>query len=175
MEEIVESRFALEQPAESVDEIMSALDLGDEKKAEVLISLLGIFHANIASWTTRSFQAATWATGITLAVVSYTFIHSEGLTSVARVILSTGLFALGISIQLYLRAASRAHSGNRLAISKCEGALGLYQVGKFLKERAFFVYSKDMQTSKSLEVTILFHMLVAILSVFFVLFGALFV
>ncbi len=167
-EEIVESTFTLEKPAESVEEILSALRVGEEKKVDVLISLLGIFHNNIVSWTTRTFQAATWATGLSFAVVSYVFIHPEKLNTVTRILFGCGLLSFGLIIQLYLRAGSRAHSGNRLAISKCEAALGLYDIGGYLKTRPFFTYSKGMQASKSLTVIILFQLIVTIASVLLV-------
>lgn len=171
MKNIFESRFTLKEPAEQINEITGNLKFTDEKKADVLISLLGIFHNNIISWTTRCYQAVTWAVGISFAVVSYVFLNPEKMTLPVRIVISFALLMFGLMIQFYLRRASRAHHGNRLGISKCEAALGLYQLGEYLKERYFFVYSKEMLHSKNLKFLMIFHLLSSLLSTCFVLFG----
>ncbi len=171
MKNILKSKFALEEPAEELDKFISNLKLSDEKKADLLISLLGIFHDNIRSWTTRCYQAVTWAVGINLVAVSYVILNLEKMNAQIRILIFFGLIVFGLLIQLYLRRASRAHCGNRLGISKCEAALGLYKLGEFFKERYFFVYSKEMLRSKNLEYLMIFQLMLSLLSACVVLFG----
>ncbi len=104
-------------------------------------------------------------------VVSYVFLNPQSASVSVRIVISLGLLFFGLMIQLFLRRAIRAFHGNRLGISKCEAALRLYEVDEYLKGRGFFIYSKDMLHSRSLEFATSFHMLITLLAVSFVLFG----
>jgi hypothetical protein len=171
MKVIGDSNFTLEQALDYGDQIESVVNLEDAKKVDVLIALAGIFHGSIVSWTTRVFEAITWAVGIEFAVVSFVFVNADKVTRLASIVVATGLFIFGVMTQLYLRAASRAHSGNRLGIAKCEAALGLYQPGKYLEHRSFFIYSKAMLVSRNLSVLSRFHAVATVVSIVSVLVG----
>jgi len=171
MKHLFSSTFACEAPATDLDDLVSRAALDSQKKADVLIAMMGVFHTNIVSWTTRCYEATTWALGVQFAVVSYLYINSLSLNTPTTIVLATGLCAFGAITQVYLRAAARAHCGNRLAISKCEAALGLYKVEEYLAGRAFFTYSPDMLRSSNLQVIRLLHLsgtAVAVVSVAFI-------
>lgn len=149
------------------------LEIDVDKKADVLVSLMETFHGNVSSWTTRSFEAVVWATGIAFAAASYIALYPEKVTIAARVVAGVGLSMLGIMLQLYLRAAERAHYGNRLGIAKCEAALGLYAEGTYLPSHAMFKYSQTMLESHSLRVVALLHALASVACVLAVALGEL--
>lgn len=150
-------KFSIETPPEHAAELIGAVTLDDEKKADVLIALIGVFHSNIVSWATRSYEVATWALGAEYAVVSYFYVRDAKLDIISTIVLLLGLFSFGTMTQFYLRAAGRAHFGNRLAISKCEAALGLYRPNEYFIQRAFFAYSPKMLRSTNLGVIRVLH------------------
>jgi hypothetical protein len=166
---IAEAEFTFEKAPEETDHIASALSLSDDKKADIIVSLLGICHDSLAAWTTRAHEAITWAVGITFAVVSFVFVSPEKVSLSAAIVISIGLLLFGIMIQLYVRSARRAYSGNRLAIVKCEAALRLYEQRVYLDPQAFFVYSKAMQTSQTLRVLSLIHIGTTFVAIVFVI------
>jgi len=160
----------LGKPPTAAADVGSCLNFNDEKKADVLTTLLTISHNNIISWTTRSYQAAVWSIGINFTVISYVLINYSHKYESIKYIVAFGLLIMGIMTQFYLKTASRAHSGNRLTISKCEGALKLYKTNNYLQNKSFFVFSEDMLKSKNLEVLKIFHFIVTILSINIILF-----
>jgi hypothetical protein len=163
--------FTLESAPDAGEQLEPVAGIEDAKKIDVMISLTGIFHGSIVSWTTRAFEATTWAVGIEFAVVAYVFVNPDKVRGPGTIAVAMGLLAFGVMTHLYLRAARRAHEGNRLGISKCEAVLGLYQPGAYLRNRAFFVYSRSMLASRSLSVLSRFHALVTATSIVSVLVG----
>jgi hypothetical protein len=152
-----EPTFGIEHAAESSDQLPSALALSADKKADVMINTMSIYHSNIVSWITRSYEIATWSLAAEYVAVAYFYVHNGKLDILSTVILLLGFCAFGLITQLYLRAAARAHFGNRLGISKCEAALGLYGSGNYLAERRFFTYSRRMLSSTNLNILRWFH------------------
>ena len=173
MREFLSPRFTVETIAEKMEEMPSNLNLKSEEKTDVIISLLTIFHHNINAWTSQVYQVVIWAVAIIFGAVSYVFINPKSSSLSLRIVISFGLLFFGLMIQLFLRRANRAFYGNRMGISKCEAALRLYEPDAYLKGRGFFVYSKDMLHSRSLEFATLFHLLITLLAISFVLLGGL--
>jgi hypothetical protein len=165
---IPDADFTLESAPQTVDHIASALNLSDDKKVDVLTSMLTVLHGNIVAWATRAHEAITWAVGITFGVVSYVFISPQPVMLSSAIVISIGLLLFGLMIHLYVRTARRAHSGNRLAISKCEAALRLYEKGAYLTPQAFFLYSTTMQTSQTLRVLSMIHVAATLAAVIFI-------
>ena len=158
MKHPLESHLNIEVSNLHADLEDSNVTVTDEAKVTVILSLLEIFHKNVAEWTTRCFTASTWALSIHYGVVSYFYITPNLTSMPATAIVAIGLLAIGIIHYFYLRAAARAHFGNRLGIAKCEAALALYRSGVYLNKQAFFAFSKTMLHSHSLKILILFHM-----------------
>lgn len=168
---LLDGTFRGEQMPTSAEDLASAIHLDDQGKKDVLLSLLSIFHGNISNWTGHAYTVVLWAVGLNLGVVGFVFASPVELSWRARLAMFVGLLAFGFLIQIFLRRAARAHFGNRLAISKCEAALRLYETGEYLAGRPFFTYSRKMLESRNLHFLAAFQLTVTLLCAGFVLLG----
>lgn len=157
MKESNEPLFSLEAPAGKAEELLAIVALSDEKKIDIMLSLMNVYHGNIMAWTTLCYQVVMWSIGISFAVVAYLFLDPDKAPLLVRSVIALALLSFGLMIHLFLLKARRAHYGNRLAIAKCEAGLGLYQKGEYLGYRPFFIYSTKMLRSGNLEFLIHFH------------------
>lgn len=149
---------------------ISNLNISDDKKIDILINLMNSFRTNVQAWTERAYKLTIWSVGIMISSVSYCFLHSETITKKGLIFISIALFVFGLLTQLYLSAAQRAHKGNGIAISKCEAALKLCDLGSYLKNELFFGYSGKWLSSKSLRVLQIFHLAVLVISIISLIF-----
>ena len=146
------------------------ITLTDDKRADVLISVMNSIRQNILSWTERSYKVTSWSVGILLSVLSFWILYGDPNSLKTRFIIALGLFIFGSFTQLYLLSALRAFRGNGDALIKCEAALKLCNAGFYSKDKPFFGYSGQWLSSKSLTVLRLFHVSVLIVTFLSVLF-----
>jgi hypothetical protein len=164
MKDIFTKHLGITSPFDAVGSVASIVELDQGHKVDVLITLLNISHTNVVSWTSRAYQAVTWAMGAHFAAVSFLFGRSP-IAFLGLDISAFGLLVFALFVQLYLRTAIRAHRGNRATISKCEAALGLYDPGKYFVECGFFEYSPAMLQSRSLQILRFIHFIAVGLSI----------
>lgn len=153
------------EPVVSVPVPPGKLEPNDEKKVDVLISLMNTSKFNILSWSERAYKATSWSVGIILAIVGYFILHGNLMPFKGRIIITLGTILFGFMTQLYLSAAKRAHNGNGYVLVKCESALRLCEKGTYFKEQEFFGFSGQYLPSKSLKVLRMFHIVVLVFSV----------
>lgn len=151
MKELFHSQLGIAPPFEGAESLSSALLLDHAQKVDVLVTLLKVAHDNIATWTTRVYQAVTSAIAAHFAAASYIF-GSSKVSTMGVWMAVAGLVVFGFFVQLYLRAATRAYRGNRVAIAKYEACLGLYDPGAYFTDFGLFVFSPKMLSSRSLSV-----------------------
>lgn len=148
----------------------NVIEFSNEKRIDVIISVMESIRQSILSWTERSYKATSWSVGILLSVVSFWILYGNPVNFRIRGIIATGVFVFGSFTQLYLLAALRAFRGNGSTLVKCEAALSLCSTGSYFKHQPFFGYSGKWLSSKSLSILRLFHFAVLIFSFFIVLF-----
>ena len=159
------------EPKISAPVPVSNLKISDEKKVDIIISLLSSFRNTIQAWTERAYKTTIWSIGIMLSVVGYWILHGGGIAGKGRLFFGVALFVFGLLTQLYLSAAQRAHKGNGVAIAKCEAVLKLCDKDCFFERKRFFGYSGKWLPSKSLTILQIFHWIIlgmSILSVIFI-------
>ena len=137
-----------------------AFELSDDKKAEVLISLMKDLRTNINEWTERTYKAAIWSIGLMLAIVGFTFSNQMTSSLYVQIIIILGILIIGVLTQIYLWHGLKAHSGTGVALEKCQASLGLCEENYYLKGKAFFGFSGNWIKAKSIRILQLFHLLV---------------
>jgi len=160
----IEQRISGEKIPGKKEELESVLSLTDGQKHDILISLLSTYHSNISSWYTRAYQAVALGIGIQFSVIGYFISSPDTITYPAIAIAFTGVVLFSYALYRYLSSAIQSHQGNRLAISKCEAALRLYDHNEYFREKSFFTFSEDMMTSSSLNRIKRLHIITTIIS-----------
>ncbi len=141
---------AIEHSSEDVASLTPAFNLNSDNKTDVLISLLGIHHNSISSWTSQAYQMAILYVGLVHGSVAYFFLHPH-IPWISRILLSIGLLTLGFLMNAYLKRAVRAHESNSIAITRCEAALRLHQSGEYLHDHSFLSPHKTLLHAKNLQ------------------------
>ena len=149
---------------------VSNLNISDEKKIDIIISLLTSFRTTIQAWTERAYKTTIWSIGIMLSVLGYWILHGSSITGKGRLFFVVALFVFGLLTQLYLSAAQRAHKGNGVAIAKCEAVLKLCDKDCYFDGERFFGYSGKWLPSKSLRILQIFHWIILIMAILSVIF-----
>jgi hypothetical protein len=144
---------------------VSNLEISNEKKVDIIISLLGSFRNTVQAWTERAYKTTIWSIGIMLSIVGYWVLHGGDISGRGRLFFSIALVVFGLLTQLYLQAAQRAHRGNGIAIAKCEAVLNLCNKDSYFAGERFFGYSGKWLPSKSLTILQIFHGVILGLSI----------
>lgn len=158
------------EPKISAPVPLSNLNISNEKKVDIIISLLSSFRNTVQTWTERAYKTTIWSIGIMLSVVGYWILHGRGITGKGRLFFGIALFIFGLLTQLYLSAARRAHRGNGIAIAKCEAVLKLCDKDCYFEGERFFGYSGKWLPSKSLTILQIFHWIILVISILSVIF-----
>jgi len=152
----------------SDDVPQSALEFTDEKRADVLISLVNSLRSDHIAWIDRSYTAATWSIGVLVTAMSYIALHNANLQIKAIIFVAIGMALFGLITQLFFCAARNAHHGIGAALSRCEASLGLCEPGCYLKGVTFFGYSSKWVPPTHITILQIFHLFVIFLSVLIV-------
>ncbi len=148
----------------------SSLIISDDKKVDIIISVMSLLRNNVSSWTERAFKATSWSAGILISFITFWIINGKTIPLMDRVLISFGIFFFGIFMQFYLFSARRAHKGNGVAIAKCEVALKLCKKDFYINETIFFGYSGKWLNSKSLTVLQYFSAFLTLFAIILILF-----
>ena len=114
------------------------IDISDEKKVDVLVSLIASSKTNILTWGERAFKATSWSVGIILSIVGYYILHGNMMPLKGRIFITLGIILFGLLTQIYLASAKRAHTGNGYVLVKCESALRLCEKATYFEDYEFF-------------------------------------
>ena len=153
------------EPKVSIPVPVSNLNISDEKKVDIILSLLSSFRNTVQAWTERAYKTTIWSIGIMLSVVGYWILYGGSITGKGRLFFGIALFVFGLLTQLYLSASKRAHKGNGVAIVKCEAVLKLCDKNSFFEGERFFGYSGKWLPSKSLTILQIFHWIILGMSI----------
>lgn len=148
----------------------STLVVSDDKKADVLISLMNSLRSDHISWIDRSYKAATWSIGIILSVVAYCVLRDNKLSVVGISYIAIGIFLFGLLTHMFFLAARSAHKGIGVALVRCEAILRLCEPDAYIRKQAFFGYSGKWIAPTHLTVLQVFHAVVMVLSIIMVVF-----
>ena len=146
----------------------SALDISEDKKVDVLVSLVTSLRADHISWIDRSYTAATWSIGLLVTAMSYVVVEKAGIKPNGIFIIAAGMFLFGLTAQLFFCAARNAHHGIGAAISRCEASLKLCTAGSYITSAPFFGYSGKWVPPTHITILQIIHLLTLILSVLIV-------
>jgi hypothetical protein len=146
----------------------SALDISDDKKIDVLVSLVSSLRSDHVSWIDRTYTVATWSVGILVTAMSYTILQKDELSANEIAYIAIGMTLFGLVTQLFFCAARNAHHGIGAALSRCEASLGLCEPGCYLQNTPFFGYTGKWVPPTHITILQIFHSIVLVISVFMV-------
>lgn len=146
-------------------------NITDDKKADVLISLVSSLRSDHISWIDRSYKAATWSIGIILSAVAYSVLKENKLSPVGIYYIAISIFLFGLLTHMFFLAARSAHRGIGTALVRCEAILRLCESNSYVDNQTFFGYSGEWVPPTHLTVLQLFHAVVMILSIVMVIFA----
>jgi len=146
----------------------STLNINDDKKVDVLVSLVSSLRSDHISWIDRSYKAATWSIGILVSAMSYVILQKPEIATSKIVFVAIGMLFFGLITQLFFCAARNAHHGIGAALSRCEASLRLCETGSYLVETPFFGYSGKWVPPTHITILQTLHFVVLVLSVLMV-------
>lgn len=145
-------------------------NISDEKKVDILISLMKDLRININEWTERAYKATIWSIGLMFSLVGYWFLNSNRLNGYSCYLFIIAIIFIGTLTQIYLFYALKAHFGTGIALEKCQASLGLCDNGYYLEDKPFFGYSGKWLKSRSIRVLKIFNLFALIVLTFAVIF-----
>lgn len=116
----------------------SALEIKDDKKVDVLISLVSSLRSDHIAWIDRTYKAATWSIGILVTAMSYVMLQKDTLQPNEIIFIAIGMTLFGLITQLFFCAGRNAHHGIGAALSRCEASLKLCETDCYLQGTPFF-------------------------------------
>jgi len=143
------------------DEVpQKAFEISDDKKVDILISLMKDLRVNINEWTERTYKATIWSIGLMFAIVAYGLTNNMNSNSIHQLFIVLGLLIIGLLTQIFISYAKKAHSGTGIALEKCQVSLGFCEKNFYLKNMQFFGYSGKWLKAKSIQILQIFHFIV---------------
>jgi hypothetical protein len=152
----------------SSDVPKSALNINDDKKVELLLSLMSSLRTDNTSWIDRTYKSAIWSIGILVTAMSFIFIENSKIPANGIIFIAIGMSLFGLVTQLFFCAARNAHNGIGAALIRCEASLRLCESGSYLTEAPFFGYSGHWIPPTHITIMQVLHFIVLILSVLMV-------
>ncbi|MCY2996193.1 MAG: hypothetical protein NTY19_51340 [Planctomycetota bacterium] len=150
-------------------DLESALTISDDKKVDVILSVMSSVRTHIAEWNSRAYTATSWFVAILLLLPSYmlTAPSSITLTMSDKLILSAGIFVFGVFGQIYLHFAHDALRNNGRALVRCEAVLQLGDPKAYFKTVDFFSLNPkgEWVTAKDIITLRILHFVVLVLSI----------
>jgi len=147
---------------------ISALTISNDKKVELLISIMNELRADHISWIDRSYKAAMWSIGLLVTAMSYVLMEKNNIPENGLIFIVIGMTLFGIVAQLFFCAARNAHHGIGAAIVRCEAGLRLCEAGSYLNDQPFFGYSGEWIPPTQITILQILHFVVLLLSVLIV-------
>jgi len=120
----------------SAESNLSAIDLKDNDKVNVIVSLHGHFRNHIQFWHDQVYKAATWSILMAYALVGYRL--DDSLDRGTLSIILTLIVLVGTLSGFYLKFCNRAYHGNWEQIINCQQALRLHEPGVYFPKRSFY-------------------------------------
>ena len=153
----------------SDDVPISTLDISDDKKVELLISIMNAVRADHISWIDRTYKAAMWSIGLLVTAMSFVLVEKINIPPNGLLFIAIGMTLFGISTQLFFCAARSAHHGIGATIVRCQTGLRLCEEGGYLNGQTFFGYHEGKWIPPT-QITLLqiLHFIVLLLSVLIV-------
>lgn len=137
-----------------------SFEISDDKKVDILISLMKDLRININEWTERTYKATIWSIGLMFAIVAFGLTNKMNADFNHQLFIIFGILIIGILTQVFISHALKAHTGTGIALEKCQVSLGFSEEGFYLKDKRFFGYSGKWLKSKSIKILQIFHFFV---------------
>jgi hypothetical protein len=143
------------------DKPISSLNIADEKKVDVLLTILENTRSGISSLTNQSYTATVWSITLMISVCAF-WLSTELPIEVLRWLLICAILIFTFLTQWYLwllRSFNR--SGGRTLV-QIEAALQLCNENAYIKDLPFFKYTGEWLPPYQLVQLSIFHMVVSV-------------
>lgn len=122
---------------------LSVLNISDDKKADILVSLGLQVRRNIHQWETRAFTASTWSIGILLGVLVLWVTGDNIPKQGAKTPLFVAVVLFGAMIQAILYFSRRKFMDNEPVSMAVRDGLRMNETGQYFSDRPFFKSQKQ--------------------------------
>lgn len=149
----------------------SSLNLNDDRKMQIIVSLMSSVREHISEWHGRSYTVTTWSTGILLGITSY-WLSRGGSGILERTLFGVGTVLFGTVGQIYLHYSHIALKENGRVLVRCEAALRLTETGTYFADEPFFPPSPSGEWLPARDIITLryFHAVAGLVAVGSILF-----
>ena len=144
--------------------VSSALEINNERKVDVVVSVMNSVREQIGQWHSRSYSVATWSIAILLGIVAY-WIKSGN--AVDQLFFVAGMFLFTGMGQIYLYFSQDAIKKNGQVLVKCEAVLRLTEHDTYVQNDKFFATSPTGEWVIPVEMKALrwFHLVIGVISI----------
>jgi len=141
----------------------SKLNIDDDHKVNVIVSIMNSVREQIGQWHSRSYAVASWSIALLLGIVAYWVKENPG----HKEIFVTAMFLFTVMGQIYLHVSQDAIKKNGRVLVKCESVLRLNEEDTYLGNGKFFEPSPTGEWVIPIELKALrwFHLVVGVIAI----------